>query len=102
MGSSIWWLGDSGGRSFWVVVLVYISDCLDASISASSGMLVNCLGVCDATVNGLNLLLCHCDGDCLVLWGIMLGVVCDGHSLHWPVDVGDSDVLRCGACVYAL
>lgn len=101
MRSSIWRLGDSGGRSIWVAVLVYISDRLDASISTSSGMLVDCVGECDATAHGLNLPLCHCDGDCLVVWGIMVGVVCDGHSLHWSVDVGDSDVLRCGGCVYA-
>lgn len=32
----------------------------------------------------------------------MLGVVCYGDSLHRPVDIGNSDVLRCGGCVYAL
>lgn len=101
MRSSIWRLGASGGRSIWVAVLVYISDRLDASISTSSGMLVDCVGECDATAHGLNLPLRHCDGDCLVVWGIMVGVVRDGHSLHWSVDVGDSDVLRCGGCVYA-
>ena len=100
MRSSIWWLRDSGGRSIRIVV--YISDCLDASIPASSCMLVDGVGVGDATAHGLNLLLGHCDGDCLVLWGIMLDVVCDGHCLHWSIDVGYSDVLRCGGCVYAL
>ena len=32
----------------------------------------------------------------------MLGIFCDGHSLHWSVDVGYSDVVRCGGSVYAL
>lgn len=100
--SSVWWFGDSGGRRIWVIVLVSLSDCHYTSIFAGSSMLVNCFGVCDAAAHGLDLLLSHCDGDGLVWWGIMLGVVCDSDSLHWPVDVGYGDVLRCGGCVYAL
>lgn len=100
--SSVRWLGDSGRRSIWVIVLVCLSDCLYTSISASSSMLVDGVSVCDATAYGLNLLLGHRDGDCLVWWGIILGIVCDGDGLHWSVDVGYGDVLRCGGCAYVL
>lgn len=92
----------SGGRSILAIVLVYISHRLNASISAGSRMLVHCVGVCDAAAHRLDLLLGHCDGNCLVMWGIMLDVVCDGHGLYWAVDVGYSDVLRRGGCVYAV